>query len=140
MFAGGMGRDIAILGLLVGMVSLAMGYWSWRSGSETRHWQTIIFTTLTLAQMGYVMAIRSERESLFSIGILSNPFLVGSVTLTFLLQLVVIYAPFMQRIFKTAPLSLADLGICIALSSVIFWTVEGLKAFRRLRARQQPNR
>ena len=62
-------------------------------------WQTMIFTTLTLTQMGNALAVRSEQESLFQVGIFSNKQLIGSVLLTFLLQLAVIYIPFLQNVF-----------------------------------------
>ncbi|MGA9991394.1 MAG: cation-translocating P-type ATPase C-terminal domain-containing protein, partial [Thiobacillaceae bacterium] len=78
-----------------------------------------------------VLAIRSERESLFSLGLFSNPAMVGAVLLTFVLQLAVLYMPLLQPIFKTAPLSLAELGLCLALSSVVFAAVEIEKALVR---------
>ena len=51
------------------------------------HWQTMVFTVLTLSQMGNVLAIRSERESLFRQGLFSNLPLLGAVLLTFGLQM-----------------------------------------------------
>jgi magnesium-transporting ATPase (P-type) len=45
------------------VVSLAVGWWACSTGHPA--WQTMVFTTLTLTQMGHVMAIRSERISLF---------------------------------------------------------------------------
>jgi Ca2+-transporting ATPase len=46
-------------------------------------WQTLVaFITLVLARMGHVLAIRSERESLFALGLWSNPRLLGAVALT----------------------------------------------------------
>jgi Ca2+-transporting ATPase len=46
----------------------------------------VLFTTLTLAQMAHVLAIRSERVSLFRIGLFSNKPLLAAVSLTVLLQ------------------------------------------------------
>jgi len=82
---------------------------------------------LCLSQMGHVLAIRSDRESLFSMGIFSNPLLFASVALTFLLQLATIYVPFLQPVFRTEALSLQELLICLALSSVVFLAVEAEK-------------
>lgn len=124
-FARGMVRDIAWIGLLMGLVSLGMGYWYWACrGAVETHWRTIIFTVLTLAQMGNAMSIRSRRDSLFRIGVFSNRALIGAVTLTFVLQILVIYWPPLQAIFKTASLSAGELVLCVALSSIVFWTVE----------------
>ena len=97
----------------------------------------MVFTTLTLSQLGHVMAIRSGDESLFSVGLLSNKPLLGAVAFTFVLQLVAIYAPFFQGFLETEALPLADLAIAVALSTIIFWAVEVEKWLaRRKRSRQ----
>jgi Ca2+-transporting ATPase len=128
-FGRGMGRDIIWIGLVLAAVSLGMGYWAWSNGDGA--WQTMIFTTVTLSQMGNALALRSERESLFKIGLLSNKLLLGSVVLTVGLQLAVIYVPFLQEIFKTQALSFSDLMISVGLSAVVFICVELFKWFLR---------
>ncbi|MFN2166882.1 MAG: cation-translocating P-type ATPase, partial [Anaerolineae bacterium] len=55
-FGRGLGRHVIWVGLLMGLVSLGMGYWTWRAGWA--NWQTMIFTTLTLSQMGHALAVR----------------------------------------------------------------------------------
>ncbi len=90
-FARGMTRHIILFGLLMGAISLAVGYWGWRMNLPS--WQTMVFTTLTLSQMGQALAIRSERNLISKIGFFSNKLLLGSVLLTLLLQLMVIYMP-----------------------------------------------
>ena len=131
-FDRSMVRDVAWIGLLMGIVSLAMGYWNWASGSSVEtHWRTIVFTVLTLAQMGNALAIRSSRDSLFQIGVFSNRALIGSVALTFGLQMAVVYWPPLQSIFKTTALTAGELGLCIALSTIVFWAVETQKLLLR---------
>jgi len=127
----GMARQIVWVGLLMGVVSLAMGYVAWRSGAKAAHWRTIIFTTLTLAQMGNALAVRSARDSLFTIGLRSNPLMLGSVLLTFALQLVLIYWAPAQAVFKTTALGAGELLLCVALSTVVFWAVELRKRVAR---------
>lgn len=121
-FSRGLGWNIIWVGILMGLVSLVTGYWYWLHNHPG--WQTIIFTVLTLSQMGNALAIRSERNSLFQIGVLSNLPLLGAVTLTLGLQLTVIYVPLLQQLFQTTALSLGELIICLALSTVVFWCVE----------------
>ena len=95
-------------------------------------WQTMVFTTLTLSQMGHAMAIRSNRDSLFTIGLFSNVALLGAVLLTFGLQLAVVYVPFLQQVFNTVSLSANELVISLVLSTVVFGAVEVEKwALRR---------
>ncbi|MBI4482964.1 MAG: cation-translocating P-type ATPase [Acidobacteria bacterium] len=121
-FGQRMGWHILWVGLLMSLVSLGSGYWYWRTAHP--HWQTMIFTTLTLSQMGNVLAIRSGRDSLFRIGLLSNKPLLGAVALTLVLQLAVVYIPFLQGFFKTLALSAEDLALTLVLSTVVFWSVE----------------
>jgi Ca2+-transporting ATPase len=121
-FGRGMARDILWVGLLMGLVSLGLGYWYWSIGHP--NWQTMVFTTLTLSQMGNALAIRSQRDSLFRIGLFSNRAMLGAVLLTFALQMMVIYVPFFQEVFETGPLSLRDLGVSLLLSTVVFWGIE----------------
>ncbi|MCP5242774.1 MAG: HAD-IC family P-type ATPase [Burkholderiales bacterium] len=121
-FAHGMWQHIVFVGILIG--ALSIGAQIWAIDRQIEHWQTIVFTTLTFSQLFHVMAIRSERDSLFSIGLFSNPQLIGAVALTVVLQLAVIYTPFLNDIFKTAPLPLGDLMICVLLASVVFVVVE----------------
>lgn len=88
---------------------------------------------LMLAQMAHVLAVRSERLPLWRIGLLSNLPLLGAVLLTVLLQLAIIYLPWLQGVFKTQALSLGELGICFAAAAVVGVGVEVEKAWRRQR-------
>jgi Ca2+-transporting ATPase len=124
-FAHGLWQHVLWVGLLMAGVTLATQAWSYRLGSS--HWQTMTFTVLALSQMGHVLAIRSERGSLFRIGIGSNPLLLGAVVLTVVLQLGTIYLPGAAEIFKTQPLSGPELLACGLLSTVVFVAVEGEK-------------
>jgi Ca2+-transporting ATPase len=130
-FAGDMARHILWVGLLMGLISLGMQAWAIQN--KNMHWQTMVFTVLCFSQMGHVMAIRSERESLFKIGLFTNKPLLGALLLTVILQLGLIYIPFFNPIFRTAPLSLVELAITIAVSSVVFWAVELEKWLKRKR-------
>jgi Ca2+-transporting ATPase len=121
-FARGMARQIVWVGLLMGLVSLGIGYAYWSRGHPD--WQTMVFTTLTLSQMGNALAIRSNRDSLFTIGLLSNKPMLQAVLLTLVLQMLVIYVPFLQNIFTTNPLAPIDLLISLLASLIVFTGVE----------------
>lgn len=130
-FGEGMVWHILWVGLLMCAVSLGIGYWNTGLGGAYfddqdgfKHFRTIVFTTLTFLQLAHVFAIRSFRQSLFTMGLLSNKSLLGAVSLTIILQLALVYVPFLQKIFQTVPLSAFDLIICIVLSSTLFWAVE----------------
>ncbi len=121
-FARGLGVHIIWVGLLMGFVTLFTQAWSLKNGLA--HWQTMVFTVLCLSQMGHVMAIRSESDSLFRQGLWSNRPLLGAFVLTFLLQMATIYVPVLNPVFKTAPLTLRELVITLLLSSIVFFAVE----------------
>jgi Ca2+-transporting ATPase len=98
------------------------------------------FTVLTLAQLAHVLAIRSERESLFRQGITSNLPLLGAVLFTFALQMAAIYVPFMNAALNTDPLTPAELAFSLALPTVVFFAVEAEKwLVRRGRLYAEPN-
>lgn len=128
-FAHHLGLDIIWVGLLMGGVSIFSQAWAIKTGHTS--WQTIVFTVLCLSQMGNVLALRSEKESFFSLGLFSNIPLLGAIFLTFVLQMAIIYIPFLNSIFKTQPLTLNELVICLVLSTVVFWGVETAKWIRR---------
>jgi len=88
----------------------------------------MVFTVLCLSQMGHVLAIP---ESLFRISLFSNPLLLAAVALTYALQMATIYVPSLQPIFKTEALSMDELLLCIALSTVVFFAVEIEKLLMR---------
>lgn len=121
-FAHGIWQHIVWVGLTIAAVSLFAQAWAIHLGSA--HWQTMVFTVLTLSQMGHVLVIRSERQSLLQLGLFSNKPLLGAVLLTFLLQMATIYVPFLNPIFSTAPLTLSELGFCLLLSMVVMVVVE----------------
>jgi P-type Ca2+ transporter type 2C len=84
----------------------------------------MVFTVLTFAQLCHVMAIRSDRESLFRQGLRSNLPLLGAVVLTCALQMAVIYVPALNGIFKTQPLTGGELALCFFLPTAVFVAVE----------------
>jgi len=124
-FAHGMWQHMLWVGLLIGGLALLAQAWAIESGST--HWRTMAFTVLTLAQLAHVMAIRSERDSLFRQGLASNLPLLGAVVVTLALQMAAVYAPFMNVALNTHPLTATELGLCLALSSVVFFAVEAEK-------------
>src|SRR5262249_25274095 len=130
-FAEGMAWQIIWIGVFVGLLSLAAGYWDWLSGR--RGGQTIIFTTFALFQTVEALGNRSLRDLMFRIGFFTNSPLFFGVALNVVLQSVLIYVPFFQRVFSTTALSVSDLALTLVFSSVVFWAIELQKYFVRCR-------
>ena len=133
LFARGLWQHVVWVGLLIGGLSIFSQAYAIRSGST--HWQTIVFTVLTVSQMANVMAVRSDTQSLWRLGLFSNLPLLGAVTLTVGLQMAVIYWPPFQRVFKTAALSARELIFTLGLCSLVLVAVEIEKWFARRRSR-----
>ena len=128
-FAAGMVGHIFWVGLSIGALGLGTQAWAISNGIE--HWQTMVFTVLVFGQLIHSLAIRSERYSLFSIGLFSNPALIIAVVATMGAQLLVIYVPAFNVIFHTAPLTLPQLGACFGLGLIVLALVEIEKLVRR---------
>lgn len=129
LFSHGTGTHIIWVGIL--MAAITLGIQGWAIADDNPNWQTMVFTVLSLAQLGHVFAIRSEKEYIFSIGFFSNRFLLIAVIFTFLLQLCVIYMPLANKFLKTRPLPLNDLLLCLSGAFLIFFAVELEKAFKK---------
>jgi len=127
-FAHGLGISVLWVGILMAAITLSLQAWSIRTGA---HWQTMVFTVLCLSQLAGVMAMRSEKESLFKVGLFTNIYLLGAVMLGFILQMATVYIPPLNSIFRTKPLSPAELFITLSLSSMVFFAVELEKLIKR---------
>jgi Ca2+-transporting ATPase len=109
-------------GILIGTVLILTGYFYWINRNPV--WQTMVLTTIIFSRMNLIMAIRSSKNSLFKIGVLSNKPLLGAISLTIFSQIAIIYVPFLQRFFGTVALSITDLVISVGLSMIIFVAIE----------------
>jgi Ca2+-transporting ATPase len=130
LFSDGVGFHIVWVGMF--MAAITLGTQAWAINKQLEHWQTMVFTVLSLSQLAHVFAIRSDRAFLFKHGIFSNPQLLITVAFTFGLQMAVIYLPAMNHVFKTQPLSLEELGICLAASLAVFHAVEMEKLVKKI--------
>jgi Ca2+-transporting ATPase len=122
LFAQGLGYHIVWVGLLMAGITLGLQAWAIKQGIQ--HWQTMVFTVLALAQLSHVLAVRSDKIFVFRLGLFSNLQLLLVVVFTFVLQMMVIYLPLMNRIFKTHPLSVNELFICLLAAMLVFHAVE----------------
>lgn len=104
-FSHGLPRIILQRGLLFTLITLLVyiiGYYT--GGKNLLLARTMAFSTIVFAQLFYVFECRSEHYSVFQLGLMTNPYLVLAVFCSILMQLMVIYVPFFQIIFKTVPL------------------------------------
>jgi Ca2+-transporting ATPase len=93
--------------------------------------RTAAFVVLACSQLFHAFNCRSQTESLFKIGVFTNPKLILANGVSFLLQMMVVYVPFLRTVFKTEMLSLLDWLMVIALSSLPLWAMEIIKAINK---------
>ncbi len=135
-FADGRGFNMIWVGILMAGIALGAQSFAIKIGL---HWQTIVFNVLCISQMANLLAIRSQNQSLFKLGLFTNKPLSGAVLLTLMLQFAVTYTPALHPVFKTQSLTFYEfLGVGVA-SSLVFFAVEIEKAFSRRRMLKKQN-
>ncbi|CAG0961768.1 H+-transporting ATPase [Methanosarcinales archaeon] len=114
------------VGALIAMQALFIFKWTLDNSGIVKA-QTMVFTLIVISMMFNAFNWRSERLSVFRIGLLSNRTLLYAVASTILLQLLVIYTPSLNGPFNTIPLGIADWGVILALASTTLIFVEAVK-------------
>jgi Ca2+-transporting ATPase len=119
----GMLFRIAVLASMSGLGVFGVFFWLYDSVSldEAR---TMAFCTLTAFQLFRAVNARSDENTVFKLGLFSNRYLLVSIGIAFILQLVVVYMPFMQMAFHTVPISVAQWCIIISIAGSIFMAEE----------------
>jgi len=150
-FSRGIGRHIAIIGPIVGLLLLALGYLQWRllglpnlltindeavrnqiaSSPEVLLWGTLMFTALALMQVGRALSSRSFSEPFWRQPLRTNKVLMGMILAVIVLQMLVVYAPGAQAFFATTALSALNLLLCVGFALVVLVIMEVLKAVER---------
>jgi len=128
-FSRGGWWQVSWVGGLIGLLALGLG--SFYFFNDRPEWQTMLFTFLAFAQVFQALAARSSRDSLFKLGLLSNPLLAALALVVMGLQLAVLYIPFVSDFFDVLPLSIQDLLVAIGMGGIIFIAMEMEKLFKK---------
>jgi P-type Ca2+ transporter type 2C len=99
-------------------------------------WQTVAFATLTVSELLRAFTARSERISVFKIGLFSNKWMLGAVGLSLTLVLLTIYVPALQTVFGTVPLTLRDWAWILPFALLASIAAELTKIYLRARAKR----
>lgn len=137
-FARGLGLYMIRAGLVLAIVTIGLMLWGYSYTHQPGYsrdpntWKTMVFTTLCLAQMGHAWAVRSQTKLTLELNAFSNPFLFWAVSLTVVLQLLLIYVPSFRGFFNTYWLSPTELLVCVGFSALVFVWLEGEKLLWRM--------
>lgn len=128
---GKFGLQVVWMGCLIGLISFGLGAYTFFQSGPDGHWQSVFFTSLAVAQIFQVLAIRSSEDSVFRTGLFDNPALMGMILISLALQLVVVFVPWFQPFFHTSALSGQELLLIVVANSLILWISEGLKGLHK---------
>ncbi len=129
----GLWQHAVWVGLLMAGIVLGVQALSYHGGAAEETWRTMVFTVLAFLQLSHALVVRSERESILTLGLRSNMVLLVVLVGSVLVQLALIYVPALQPIFETTALSATELGLVLLVTPAPFIAVEIEKWFRRRR-------
>jgi Ca2+-transporting ATPase len=128
----------ALVAVLMAAGAVALSWWEYRTqlsagvahGTAIADAQTMAVTTVIAFQIFYVLQSRSLRSSAREVGLFSNRVVFLGIAVIVILQLAFIYAPFMQAIFDTAPITAAQLGLAILVGASVIPVISLEKRIR----------
>jgi Ca2+-transporting ATPase len=110
----GLWQSALRIGLVMAAITLAV---QWLALDRGWPWQTMVFSTLALLQLGNALAVRSERAFAFRLGFGSNLPLTAALAGTLVTQLALVYVPALQPLFATEVLGPLELGVVLVAST-----------------------
>ncbi len=116
---------------VMGLGTVALFWWAKDSGRSYEHAQTMAFTVICAYQWFNGLNARSYKKSIFQLGLFSNPFVLGGLTVAVGLQVLVVHLPGLNTLFHTVPLTLAEWGLIIVVASTVLWADELRKLWVR---------
>lgn len=128
------GTLLAIGGQGVMLAAIALGafaYSLYGLHQEVEQARTVAFTVMVVAQLVHAFNCRSERLSLFHVGVWTNRPLLLAFSLSLGIQIAVLTIPAAAPVFKIAPLPIEDWVIMGAMGVLPFFLMELMKALRR---------
>lgn len=134
-FSEGLGIHVIWVGILIGIIALGVArfFFNPQNPSDTT-WQTMLFTVLAFLQVGQALGSRAMTNGLISLDFRSNPTIWLMILAVFVLQLAVIYAPFMHKFFTVTPLRMSNFFLCMVLMILVYIPVKLEKILRQEKA------
>ncbi|MEN9213880.1 MAG: cation-translocating P-type ATPase [Gloeomargarita sp. DG02_4_bins_56] len=130
-FARGLGAYIVRVGIVLALFTIILMVWAFNytqtyspAGLDPRRWQTMVFTTLCLSQMGHALAVRSDSRLLMELNPASNPWIWWAVGLMSLAQVLIVYLRPLREFFNVFYLPPGEFLLCVAFSTLVFVWVE----------------
>jgi len=122
---------IALVGTMLFLGAFGLFEWALASGASDAEARTVTVNAFIMVELFYLFNCRSLTKSMFQVGLLSNPWIVIGATSMIVLQLFYTYAPAMNQLFHSAPISLMDWAHIFAVSLLIYLVIGMEKSLRR---------
>ena len=124
-FTKGFVRRVLYQGAMIGLLSLTAFLIGSRTSVEIG--ETMTFAVLAFSQIIHGLNVRSNKQSIFEVGLFTNKYYLGAASISIVLQLIVLNVPIVMDLFKVVPLTGAQMGIVVILSLAPIVIVELLK-------------
>jgi Ca2+-transporting ATPase len=134
LFAGGLAAQIIFSAVILTVASLFVQWWAIQNDYDVKAQQTMVFTTLCFVQLGNALSSRSFSRPLLAQGLFANRGMWGAIVLTIGLQLLIIYVPFLDSVFKTTVLdgkAMTCIGVVTLVSTGLIELLKFMHAQRR---------
>jgi magnesium-transporting ATPase (P-type) len=129
--SGVMLQRTVIVGLLIAVGVIIKFVYGMEHAENLDHARTMAVTTMVFFQFFQAVNSRSEFQSVFRLSPFTNPFLVYALLASTFAQVAVIYAPPLQWVFRTVPLTSFEWLLVLGISLSVILVVEIDKAIRR---------
>jgi len=127
LFAGGLAKKIILSGIVLTLAAIFIQWWAVGQGYDVNTQQTMVFTTLCFVQLANALSSRSFHHSLFAKGIFYNKTMWMAIFVTIILQLLLLYVPFLHPVFKTTSLGLGSMNMILLVAIVSLLLLEVIK-------------
>jgi len=124
---------MAAIFLITGLAAFLSFFILWKLTGDLHKTRTIVFALMCLDSLIFAFSVRSFKRIIFRKDIFSNRYLVGGVTIAFLLLIGAIYLPFLQKLLSTQPLGIVEWLIIFGISTIEILLIEysKIKVFRK---------
>ncbi|MGB9764578.1 MAG: calcium-translocating P-type ATPase, SERCA-type [Candidatus Saccharicenans sp.] len=123
---------MTVQGLFIAFCALfAFGYVLFMEKESLTRARTAAFVVLSVSELFHALNSRSQMKSIWELGFFTNLKLMYALGISLVLQLSVVYIPFLQKIFKTENLTAFDWLLVFCLSSLPLWAMELIKRLNR---------
>jgi magnesium-transporting ATPase (P-type) len=114
--------------LIVSLIMVAGGFtifqWEIRQGASLAEARTAVVNVIVMVETFYLLNCRSLTRPFFSLGLFTNLWVIAGVVAMIMAQLLFTYAPFMNRLFHSAPIRGAAWLRIIGIGLVVFVAIE----------------